>query len=103
MIMAQTFKVDLTLLKKLIGELEMSLAAAEVLKSSSDKIDVNDYVVEMSKAIGLASGVSGEAALLVADIGAVARAGLSPKSPTKDSVFDTLDKILGGKGGGNTN
>lgn len=100
--MAKAYKVDLTLIKKLVGELETSLATAEGMRTTSEPMDVNEYVVEMSKAIGLASGISSEASLLVADIAAVTRVNQAP-APKTDSVFDTLDKILGGKGSGNTN
>jgi hypothetical protein len=90
-------KVDLKLLKKLVGELESSLATADGLKDGSD---ASEYVVEMSKCAGLASGVMSESVALIGDIQVLIQkaSGLSPKE-------DPLSKILGivkGGGGGLT-
>ncbi len=95
--MAKTNKVDLTLLKKLVGELEISLQAAEEEKVDQDH---NEYVVEMSKAAGLAAGVMQESSLLIMDIHGLIY-GSTTNASTKN---DLLDKILGPlKGGGTTN
>lgn len=94
-------KVNLTLLKRLVSELESALAAGD--KLTVDKTDLNQYVVEMSKAIGLASGVMSEASMLIVDINTVVR------SQDPSGKADSMDKLLaafktGGAGGlGNTN
>ena len=87
-------KVDLTLLKRLVGELESTLATAEGIKNDSQ--DVNEYVVEMQKAAGLAAGVMTEATLLVGDIAVAVRSGSSPE---KDPLATSLGAIKGGGGG----
>lgn len=61
-------KVNLSLLKKFVIELEESLKIADAIKASEASSKVEDYVVEMSKAIGLASGAAAEASMLVKDI-----------------------------------
>lgn len=91
--MPKMTKIDLTLLKRLVNELEGSLNSAELIKSDKD---LHDYVIEMSKAAGLAAGVMTEAGLLVGDIGGMVQ---NVQSPTSDK--DNLSKILGAlKGGG---
>lgn len=93
-----TAKVDLKLLKKLVGELETSLVNAEAIKKDAEdaKSDTSDYVVEMSKCAGLAAGIMAESTMLVGDIQNAVHAsqGPAPKG-------DPLSKLLAGlKGGG---
>lgn len=96
--MAKNAKVDLTLLKRLVGELESTLATAEGIKADTDSKDSEtEYVVEMQKAAGLAAGVMTEATLLVGDIAVAVR------SQSATAEKDPLAKILGaikGNGGG---
>ena len=87
-------KIDLTLLKKLVGELESTLATAEGIKN--DAGDVNEYVVEMQKGAGLAAGVMTEATLLIGDIAVAVRSGTSPD---KDPLATILGALKGGGGG----
>lgn len=92
-------KVDLTVLKRLVAELESILSAAEGIKTdvNGDKVE---YVVEMNKATGICAGILTESGLLMGDIQQMI-AGLSAPSMSK---ADFLEKILGGlKGPGNTN
>jgi hypothetical protein len=100
--MAKPSKIDLELLKKLVGELEVSLQTADGIKSATE-VNNTDYVVEMSKAAGLAAGVMQEASLLILDIHGLVYSNQGTAS--KGSTDALLDKILGpfGKGGGNTN
>ena len=91
-------KIDLSLLKRLVGELESMIATAEGM-STDVKADKNEWVLELSKATGVAAGIMTEAGLLMGDIQHV-MAG-TPATATKS---DLLEKILGGiKGSGNTN
>lgn len=90
-------QVDLTLLKRLVAELESSLNAVESIRAtpSANKVEMN---VEASKAVGLASGIMQESGLLIMDIHAMLGASASSKGG------DMLDKLLGSlKGPGNTN
>lgn len=102
--MSKANKIDLTLLKKLVGELENSLTTADGIRSAEG--DITEFVVELAKAAGLAAGVMQEAGMLIGDIQSQVMAVQSP-SPTKS---DFLEKLLGGLkggggplGGGNTN
>lgn len=92
--MAKEAKIDLDILKRLVGELESTLATADGIKA--DKGDLKDYIVEMSKCTGLAAGIMAEASALVGDMQQAVWASQAPKS--KD---DALSKLLAGlKGGG---
>jgi hypothetical protein len=88
-------KVDLTLLKKLVGELEASLQSADNVLEN----DKNTYFVEMAKAAGLAAGLMQEASLLIMDIYAVANTNQPNASQKNDLLLNS--PLLGGlKGGG---
>lgn len=88
-------KVDLTLLKKLVAELEAMLVASETIDTKTNK---HEHVIELSKAAGVAAGVMSEAAALIGDIQYIAT-GTPAASPQ-----DILGKLLPGfKGSGNTN
>lgn len=95
--MSKNAKVDLKLLKRLVGELEASLATADGIKEDTEAAegDVQEYIVEMSKCIGLVTGVVAEATCLLGDIQvAIGYAQSPPKS-------DPLSKLLAGiKGSG---
>jgi len=86
-------RVDLTLLKRTVAELETTLIAAEALKpdltNSGDKVE---WTIELNKATGLAAGVLTEAGLLMADIQALIQ-GLAPSAAAGK---DFMEKILGG-------
>lgn len=97
--MGKNSKIDLLLLKKLVGELESTLATAEGIKADSqDTQDITDYVVEMQKAAGLAAGVMTEAGLLVGDIAASVRASQGG-SPDKDPLAKIIGALKGSGGG----
>jgi hypothetical protein len=101
--MSKPNKVDLTLLKKLVGELEASLTTADGIKTAEG--DITEYIVELSKAAGLTAGVMQEAGMLIGDI---QNQVMQVQNPTP-SKSDFLEKLLGGikgggpLGGGNTN
>lgn len=103
--MAKASKIDLLLLKKLVGELETSIQTADGIKGDAEPNNT-DYVVEMSKAAGLAAGVMQEASLLILDIHGLVYSsqGLpGSKSTGGDALLDKILGSFGGKGGGNTN
>lgn len=91
-------KINLTLLKKFVGELETSLTTAESIKSSANS-DVNEYIIEMSKAAGLCAGVMSEAGMLVGDVQTMVMMAQNPTS----AKSDLLDKILAPLKGSGTN
>lgn len=92
-------KVDLTLLKKTLEALEVSLASAEKIVAGADP-DKVEWTIEMSKATGLLAGIMTEAALLTGDIQHIIQGGAS----TGLSKMDALESILGGfKGPTGTN
>lgn len=96
-------KVDLTLLKRLVSELESSLSSADEvkeLKTDKTAASINDSVVELSKAMGLTSGIMQEATLLMMDIQSVIRSQTAAPVMSKN---DLLDKILGPLKGNGTN
>lgn len=82
-------KVDLTLLKRLVAELEGSLNTVDAIQTDVNT-DTNEFVVEASKAVGLAAGVMQEAAEIMVRIHAV----IDGTQATKGKG-DLLDKILG--------
>lgn len=90
-------KVNLDLLKKLVDSLEKIVSEAENLRENN----VQDYIIEMSKATGLATSTMLEATALVSDIqNAIA----STQSPASSAKSDPLVKLLAGiKGGPNKN
>lgn len=91
-------KIDLSIVKRLMAELESIVQHAEDIKTdvSGDKIE---YVVEMSKAAGICAGIIGETGMLMGDIQSLVHGASAPSA----SKADFLEKILGLKGPGNTN
>lgn len=81
-------KVDLTLLKRLIGEMEGHLNVAENILTDANP-DVNELVVEADKAIGLAGGVMQEAMEVMVQIQELANTARASGNRT-----DLLDRIL---------
>jgi len=95
--MSKKIKVDTSLLKKLVAELDVYLESAQQAKDSISRENpdtVNAFIVELQKAAGLSSGVAQEAAALIADItGEVRSQFVSTKG------YDALAEIMGGYGG----
>ena len=88
-------KIDLSLLKQLVGELEASLATAEGIKQEVS-VKNNDFVVELSKAMGLATGITVEASMLVGDIQATIQSNGAPATK-EDGLKNLLNILKGGK------
>lgn len=96
-------KIDLTLLKKLVGELENSLNNASNISTDVDA-DLNEYIVEMSKAVGLCAGIMRESSMLIGDIHTAVRNVQSPSGKNMDILLEkVLGSIKGGGGFGGTN
>ena len=86
-------KVNLELLKKLVAELENHLNISDALNKAAPELDANqhEYIIEMSRAAGVASGIVSESTMLIGDIHRAVRLGNAPD--LKDSL--SLDKLLG--------
>jgi len=96
--MTKVAKVDLDLLKRLVGELESALAISETIRE--DELDLNEYIIEMSKAAGLAAGIMQEATGLVGDIQMTVRIAQGPSSKDKEDPLTKLMGLVKGVGGG---
>lgn len=59
--------VDLTLFRKMVSEFESAIYKVEQLDISTKDVQ-DDYAVELSKAMGLAGGISQECTMLVMDM-----------------------------------
>ena len=87
-------KVDLTLIKKLVDELDKTISLSEKIKESSDN---NEYIIEMSKGIGLCSGIVSEGTMLIADIAELLSTASGPPSDSKTSSL--INKLFGNPSG----
>lgn len=91
-------KINLTLLKRLVSELEVILLNADNIITNTIPNSI-EWIVEMNKALGLTSGVMQESMMLVGDIQATmqdAAGGLSPHQ--KDVVNNLFSKMKGSSG-----
>jgi hypothetical protein len=93
-------KVDLTLLKRLVSELETSVSTMDTLGDKTfSKENGVELAVEASKAAGVAAGVMQEAGMLILDI-----QNLVQGSQMSKSKSDLMEKIMGTlKGPGTSN
>ncbi len=102
-------KVDLSLFKKLSDSLEKSVELADRIRTSTtgSKEDLQEYVLEMSKAIGFCASLSQESSMLMLDIMTILRQETSGASPEDTNAI--FNSILGAlkppvdKGGSNKN
>lgn len=83
--------VDLSLVKKLLEELEATLITANNIRD--DKGDIQQYIVETAKATGLAMGLMREASMLVGDITMMVSTDTNPVEAS--SKKNTLEDLLG--------
>jgi hypothetical protein len=92
---SNTGKVNLELLKRLVSELETALEGSEAIRAAEG--NPQDYIVEMSKSMGLCSGIVQEASLLIVDISSLVKS-VSAPAPKKESLLDFLSgtKLSGG-------
>lgn len=82
-------KVDISLLKRLVAELESSLSVMESIQTDVNT-DNNEFVVEASKAGGLAAGIMQEATVVLVKIHTVIDG-----TQNAPATQDFLSKILG--------
>ncbi len=99
-------KVNLSLLRELVEELETSIDMSYE-SFEEDEEGRRQFIIDMSKAAGLAGGIMQEAQLLVLDIQAEVRKVQVPAPKISSKGGDGLLKILGltppNKGGNNDN
>jgi hypothetical protein len=100
--MSKKNKIDLTLLQRLQNELEQCVKQAETLEAGSP-----DCVVALSKASGLAAGITQEASLLMLDIFGVMKGAAPPLSSSEKDLFEQMMGVakgsVPGSGSGNIN
>ena len=84
--MAKKKIADLTLMKKLLEEMEQAMAVAEGMREKRG--DINEFIVQLARCSGYAVGISQEASMLLGDFAA------ATKSPS--SSEDLLSKLLDG-------
>lgn len=94
--MEKKSKIDLTIIKKLVGELESALSLAD----SMDEQEKTEAVVELAKAAGLALAAAQEAQLLVSDISKLIMETNAPKGEASNQFTKLLGDLAGFKGGG---
>lgn len=99
--MSKVAKIDLTVLKQLVGELENSLTTADSIKADSAS-KLSDFIVEMSKAAGLAMGIMQESSALVMDVQASIQMSQGP-APKEDGLKSLMNLLKGGGNGPGTN
>lgn len=93
-------KADLTLLKRYIDELEKELNAAYKLRDEAHisgelKLSYQDFMLALSKAIGILSGINTESGLLIGDVYKIAKYS-EPKSlsSNEDEPSNMIDNLL---------
>lgn len=83
-------KIDLTLLNSLVKEMNNLAKKCEEMKPEDVTGDC-EYVAELSKAMGLATGISYEASAIVADILKIIKQG---PTPTASGYMDLMSSLF---------
>lgn len=88
-------KIDLSLLKKLVSEVESELTVAEAhVESNPDSTEVPvDFVVSLSKLSGLLTSTAQESTMLVADVQRLIRVNSAPSFPAPKGL-NSLEALL---------
>lgn len=85
-------KIDLTLLNRLVKELNDMVRSCEEMPTPTDLNSDCEYVTVLSKTLGVATGISYEASGVVGDILKVIKNGPA----TTSSPEDLLNSMFGG-------
>lgn len=85
-------KVDLTLIKTLLSELESSLNKAEDIYQDPDGT-ATEYIIAMLKAFGVCAGLSQEATLVTQDINKIVLS-LQNSTVKDDPNNETINSLL---------
>jgi hypothetical protein len=94
-------KINLSLLKEFVENMEASISVAEDLQDSQTEQGKNVSIIELSKAAGLAAGIMQEASLLILDIQTVVKFLQMPPPPQADNILNQIP-LPSNKGNGNT-
>lgn len=86
--------VDLSLVKKLLSELELTLTTATDIRRSQG--DIQEYMVETAKATGLAMGIMREATMLVSDINLMVQVETGSSASITSSKKNAIEDLLSG-------
>jgi hypothetical protein len=88
-------QISLSLLKRLVSELETTLDLTDSIREARG--DVQQYIIESHKAAGLAAGIMKEGSMLVADIHMLIRHNTETGATTEkpESIHDILGGLLG--------
>ncbi len=87
-------KIDLTLITELVAQLAKQADLAEKMTLIKTEGVNTAYTVELSKALGLVTGIKMEADLLTADLTRLIKSSTFP--PTTKAEEDMLSQIFGG-------
>jgi len=91
--MTKVQKVDLTLIKKLVNELEMAMETADNSKESGTTKHPHERIVDLSKAAGIATSMAMECSYLSLDIQALIK-DIQMTPGSKDDVSKLLSNLL---------
>jgi hypothetical protein len=109
--MSKEVKADLTLLKEMVTVLETQLEEAYMIRNSfkNDKSGEvhRQFIIEVSKSVGILSGIAGEASLLIGDLQKIMQYSYQnpyqKDSDSADVVSTILSSIKGSDTGGTRN
>jgi hypothetical protein len=92
--MSQQIKLDLLLMKRFVKELEDSLVLVyenreKLIENPSIKESYYDYTINLSKSIGLLSGIAAEAGMLIGDL-----QNFNKSSLDENKSLNYLEKLL---------
>jgi len=97
--MSRDLKADVSLLNKLVSELSVQLDFAYKIRDSMRAEHTDEkyqtFIVEMSKSVGILSGIASEAAMLVSDLQKIIQSTSPlPEDETND-ILKTFMKAAG--------
>jgi len=98
-------KADLSLLKDLVIELEKQLDTAyearDNLPEDKDGAMYRKFIIDLSKAAGLLSGIANESSLLMGDLSKIMKSALqSPEDESLNKINSILKSKFGNSGDG---
>lgn len=103
----ENMKADLTLLKRCFSEVETALELAYKVRDENKTVDPkdnhNDFIVSLSKAMGLMMMLYQEAGLLVGDLQKIAQYSTPKKDKDASDILSNIFGSLPAKSGGRDN
>ena len=96
--MSKNIKADLSLLNKLVAELSVQLDLAYAARDSMNASQLDEqyqtFIVEISKSVGILSGIASEVSLLVGDLRRIMQ--FASKAPQSDDAENLIKTIMAG-------